>query len=150
MAGIIGTNWETCRERGKDPAGRIAAVCTIAGPQGPDVAAMMVGAGWALANRRVASDYVTDEARARRGRKGVWRGDFIRPWDWRRGIRLSVNDDKPGACLIKGDIARRNTRVYHVPGGRHYARTRIDPAHGERWFCSETEARAAGWQRSRR
>jgi endonuclease YncB( thermonuclease family) len=150
LSGIIGTNWITCRERGKDPAGGIVAICTIAGPQGPDVDAMMVASGWALADRRVATDYVTDEAGARRGRQGVWRGDFIRPWDWRRGIRLSVRDSQPGACLIKGDIARRNARIYHVPGGRHYARTRIDPRSGERWFYSETEARAAGWQRSRR
>jgi hypothetical protein len=35
---MIGANWVTCRERGKDPAGGIVAICTIAGPQGPDVA----------------------------------------------------------------------------------------------------------------
>lgn len=57
---------------------------------------------------------------------------------------------KPG-CNIKGNISlNTGERIYHVPGGYHYTPTRIDLIKGERWFCSETEARAAGWRRSRR
>lgn len=55
-----------------------------------------------------------------------------------------------GECLIKGNISRSGERIYHVPGGRWYDVTRIDRLRGERWFCSEAEARAAGWRRSRR
>ena len=51
-------------------------------------------------------------------------------------------------CDIKGNISD-NGRIYHLPGGAHYARTRIDEAKGERWFCSESEARAAGWRPAR-
>ena len=40
--------------------------------------------------------------------------------------------------------------IYHVPGGALCAKMRIDTAKGERWFCSEAEARAAGWQRAKR
>ncbi len=54
------------------------------------------------------------------------------------------------ACLIKGNISRSGERIYHVPGGRWYDATRIDPRKGERWFCSEAEARAAGWRRAKR
>ena len=36
------------------------------------------------------------------------------------------------------------------PCGRYYGVTRIDVSKGERWFCSEVEARAAGWRRSRK
>ncbi len=32
-----------------------------------------------------------------------------------------------------------------LPGGAYYNRTRINPAKGERWFCTEEEAQAAGW-----
>jgi hypothetical protein len=39
-------------------------------------------------------------------------------------------------------------RIYHAPGGRWYSRTKINEAKGERWFCSEEEARAAGWRRA--
>ncbi len=150
LAGIVSTNWVVCQERDKDRYGRIVAVCNIAGVQGPDVAAMMVSEGWVLAYRQFSSDYVKDEAGAQRMRKGVWRGDFIRPWDWRKGMRLSDNDSQLRACLIKGNIAYGTTRIHQVPGGRYDVRTRIDPSKGERWFCTETEARAAGWRRSRR
>lgn len=54
---------------------------------------------------------------------------------------------RPG-CDIKGNISG-NGRIYHLPGGAHYARTRIDESRGERWFCSEAEARAAGWRPAR-
>ena len=54
-----------------------------------------------------------------------------------------------GGCQIKGNISRYNDeRIYHVPGGEFYDATRINPAKGERWFCSEEEARSAGWRKS--
>jgi hypothetical protein len=53
------------------------------------------------------------------------------------------------ACNIKGNINTQGERIYHVPGQRYYDETRISFSHGERWFCSEAEARAAGWRRSR-
>lgn len=53
-------------------------------------------------------------------------------------------------CNIKGNInPRTGERIYHVPGQRYYNETQISPQHGERWFCSEAEARAAGWRRAR-
>jgi hypothetical protein len=57
---------------------------------------------------------------------------------------------QPGACLIKGNIGRRGVRIYHVPGGVYYSRTKINQRKGERWFCTEADARAAGWRRSKR
>lgn len=57
----------------------------------------------------------------------------------------------PGSgCNIKGNISiDSGERIYHVPGQRYYDATRISPQHGERWFCSEQEARQAGWRKSR-
>jgi len=52
-------------------------------------------------------------------------------------------------CPIKGNVSiGSGERIYHVPGQRYYDETVIRPEHGERWFCSEAEARAAGWRRS--
>jgi len=51
-------------------------------------------------------------------------------------------------CRIKGNISTGGERIYHVPGQRYYGATRIDVLKGERWFCSEAEARAAGWRRA--
>lgn len=54
-------------------------------------------------------------------------------------------------CQIKGNVSiTTGERIYHVPGGYFYLDTRIDTMHGERWFCTEAEARAAGWRRSKR
>lgn len=52
------------------------------------------------------------------------------------------------ACNIKGNVSTQGERIYHVPGDKYHNETRISASHGERWFCSEEEARAAGWRRS--
>ncbi|AEG04128.1 hypothetical protein [Sinorhizobium meliloti] len=53
-------------------------------------------------------------------------------------------------CDIKGNISiDTGERTFHVPGQRYYSQTRIRPEHGERWFCSEFEAWAAGWRKSK-
>jgi hypothetical protein len=52
-------------------------------------------------------------------------------------------------CSIKGNVSRSGERIYHVSGGRFYDRTKIDEGAGERFFCSEDEAAAAGWRRSK-
>ena len=54
-----------------------------------------------------------------------------------------------GACGIKGNMSISGERIYHVPGQKYYAKTKIDPRNGERWFCSEAESRAAGWRKSK-
>jgi hypothetical protein len=53
-------------------------------------------------------------------------------------------------CPIKGNISKNTgERIYHVPGQEYYARTRIDWLFsGERWFCSEADARLAGWRKA--
>jgi hypothetical protein len=52
-------------------------------------------------------------------------------------------------CLIKGNISQTTgDRIYHVPGQKYYEATQIDPSAGERWFCSEDEAKRAGWRKS--
>jgi hypothetical protein len=54
-----------------------------------------------------------------------------------------------GGCLIKGNISQ-NGRIYHVPGSPSYRSTKIDESSGERWFCTEAEAQAAGWRAPKR
>ena len=140
-----------CEERDRD--GRIIAVCRQGGR---DVSAWLVREGWALAYRRYSRAYVEEELAAKAARRGLWRGEFVPPWDWRRGKRLQTanRDDRRvstrdrGTCNIKGNISRNSgRRIYHVPGDPDYARTRISTSRGERWFCTESEARAAGWRR---
>ncbi|WP_025661780.1 hypothetical protein [Rhizobium sp. IBUN] len=52
-------------------------------------------------------------------------------------------------CNIKGNVSiDSGERIYHVPGQHYYEATKISPQYGERWFCSEQEARAAGWRKA--
>ena len=104
-----------------------------------------------MAYRKYSTDYVSHETAAKAGRRGLWRGDFVVPSRWRRGERLeAVAPSAVGECRIKGNVSRSGTRIYHVPGGASYAKTRIDTSKGERWFCSEAEARGAGWRWAKR
>lgn len=64
-------------------------------------------------------------------------------------IAPSIQAQEASACNIKGNVSTRGERIYHVPGQKYYQETRISASHGERWFCSEEEARAAGWRKSR-
>jgi hypothetical protein len=58
----------------------------------------------------------------------------------------ATSESHRNGCDIKGNINSKGERIYHVPGGRAYASTLIDATRGERWFCSEAEAQAAGWR----
>ena len=150
LAAFIAGRRVECAASDTDRYGRTVAVCSAGGT---DLNAWMVAQGWALAYRRYAEDYVDQEDAAQLARRGIWRGAFVAPWEWRRGKRLAgAREDaaRPQAeCRIKGNISRTGERIYHVPGGRFYARTRIDAAKGERWFCSEQEALSAGWRAAR-
>jgi hypothetical protein len=52
-------------------------------------------------------------------------------------------------CNIKGNI-NTGEKIYHIPGQEHYDETRVNLLTGERWFCNEAAAWAAGWRRALR
>lgn len=57
---------------------------------------------------------------------------------------------QPG-CVIKGNISiETGNKLYHLPGMEDYESTIIDPATGERWFCTESEAISNGWRKAPR
>ena len=51
---------------------------------GFDIAANMVHTGWALAYRPESTAYVETEKKAKKARRGLWKGDFTLPWEWRK------------------------------------------------------------------
>jgi hypothetical protein len=54
-------------------------------------------------------------------------------------------------CDVKANISSNTgERIYHVPGQKYYSQTKISWLAGERWFCSEAAARAAGWRKALR
>lgn len=70
-----------CEIVAQDRYGRPVAKCFS--PNGVDIGRRMVAAGWALAYRKYALDYADAEAKARKAKRGLWRGSFIKPWEWR-------------------------------------------------------------------
>lgn len=81
---LIGNELPRCTERDRDSYGRSVAVCTVGGRE---LNRAMVAEGWAIAFTRYSRDYVGDEATARRARRGLWRGRFERPDQYRAGQR---------------------------------------------------------------
>lgn len=152
LADFIGARPISCGQTDIDRYQRIIAICSV---NGIDMNAWLVEQGHALAYRQYGRDYVAQEDRAREAGRGIWAGEFVPPWEWRRGVRLaqvqatgSTHTANRYDCRIKGNISK-NGRIYHVPGSRHYDRTKIDTSKGERWFCSVEEAVRAGWRAPR-
>ena len=112
-----------------------------------DVGKAMVLDGMALAYRQYSTRYVADEELAQQAKRGLWSGTFVAPWQWRKNKWKTTGDTSPSSdCPIKGNISSDGTRIYHAPWSRAYGKTRIDESKGERWFCDEAEALAAGWR----
>jgi endonuclease YncB( thermonuclease family) len=150
LRNLIGDRTVTCTKRDVDTYGRIVAVCRSGAA---DLGAEMVRLGFATAYRRYSNDYVDEENEAHSARRGIWAGEFTNPEDYRHD-ETPTQRDRPAApqrsprddCTIKGNINDKGDHIYHVPGSPSYDDTRIDESKGERWFCSEAGARAAGWR----
>ena len=74
----------TCRPKGTDQAGETIGRCAA---DGFDVGGNMVHTGWALADRKSGQRYLDIEIRAQKAKRGMWKGTFVTPWDWRAGKR---------------------------------------------------------------
>ncbi|MDQ2092900.1 thermonuclease family protein [Rhodalgimonas zhirmunskyi] len=136
-----------CKVEGTDRYDRTLARCRVSGR---DMGEVLVSEGLAFAYRKYSRDYVALEEAARRRDVGLWTMQVQSPAAWRKAHRLASAQTPPkAACVIKGNINRKGEHIYHLPHQRYYGDTRISPAKGERWFCSESEARAAGWRKAR-
>ncbi len=150
-----------CRGQGRDTFGRVLAVCSAGYDE---LNKTMVEQGWATAFRKYSDAYVAPETRARQARIGIWGSSFFPPEEYRaanrpaeiaeQAARPATLRSRPQArpataspssgCNIKGNHSRRGDWIYHMPGMPYYAQTRP-----EAMFCTEAEAQAAGYRRSR-
>ena len=98
-------------------------------------------------NRRYHQQILGAEGKAREDGAGLWglcdvEANRVEP---ERELDTESFSDE---CVIKGNISKKYTKDYFLPGCPNYKRVKIDPRKGEEWFCSEEEAEEAGWQRS--
>lgn len=173
----IGTQAVTCSVKNQDQYGRNVSVCTMGGGgllgSAPlELNTWLVENGLAVAYRQYGKEYIPLEEQAKAQRKGVWEGPFTPPADWRKQQKAGGGGAAPvaavaqlasrpvaaqapdpacpgGALPIKGNISSSGEKIYHVPGGRSYNLVKIEVSSGEKFFCDEAQAQAAGWRASK-
>ncbi len=122
----------------------VTGACTAAGK---DLAEALLSQGYVLAQPDAYPIYKSAQAAAQEGELGLWRGDFVRPEDWRRGARLPGESTDTVSCVVKGTVTAEEQKIFYIPSDEDYNAIAIDPARGERMFCSDDEAILAGWTR---
>jgi endonuclease YncB( thermonuclease family) len=172
LASLIGGRPVRCEDLGVDAATRKRHVglCTVEG-ETTSLNQLLVRQGFALNFEPSAKGrFREDEAGAKDNRRGLWKGCFVAPQEFRGGrkdgallggscrtdkdreIRAALFPEEsamPSGCSIKGKFAVRarvtgNVGIYHLQACRSYpAMTKPD-----RWFCSEDDAQAAGFRKA--
>lgn len=68
----------------------------------------------------------------------------------KRGIWSTECTNARVGCTIKGNYHKGTKQhVYHLPNCYNYGQISINPNESDRWFCTEEEAAAAGFTKSR-
>ena len=147
----------TCHDLGERSYNRVVARCEL---DGADLGAVLVAQGIVRACPRFAlrhphsRGYMSLEGQAVAARIGIHDGQTpplagFCGTDRAQATPPAGSQPPVADCPIKGNISA-NGRIYHMPGQRDYDRTVIHTERGQRWFCSEAEAQAAGWRPARR
>jgi endonuclease YncB( thermonuclease family) len=131
-----------CELRGSDEAGRALGTCTV---RGKDLAASLVREGAVFAAGGLLASYRDEEKQAMAERAGLWQGEVERPSEYRAKLWEAAKRTAPDECPIKGQVSS-NGKYYLVPWSPNYTRAQVRAQRGDRWFCSEREALAAGWK----
>ena len=161
-----------CDDLGPDKAHRKRrlGLCTVQG-ETSSLNQQLIRLGFAMNFQPSAkSQFDQDQAAAKDDRKGIWKGCFVAPQEFRLGKKdgallggaYRADKDReirsvlfpehlamPPRCSIKGKFAVRarvtgHVGIYHLQGCRSYpALTQPD-----RWFCSEDDAQAEGFRRA--
>jgi len=172
LASLIGSHDVRCEDLGTDVTYTKwhVGICT-AGEDATSLNQLLARRGLAVNSASAGqSRFGDDETDAKTNRRGLWKGCFIAPQDFRAGrkdgplLGSACRADKdreiravlfpqepamPSGCGIKGKYALRarvtgNIGIYHLQACRSYpAMTNPD-----RWFCSEDDAKAAGFRKA--
>jgi endonuclease YncB( thermonuclease family) len=169
---LIGGRTVHCDDLGVDKIfkRRHLGLCTIEG-EATSLNQQLVRQGLALSADGSGKNQFSEDAKAARdAKRGLWKGCFAAPQDFRsgkkdgallgaacradrdaeiRGVLFPDDPAMPGTCSIKGKFAARarftgNIGIYHLQGCLSYAGT----TKPDRWFCSEDDAQAAGFRRA--
>jgi endonuclease YncB( thermonuclease family) len=169
LAALMRDRAVRCDDKGPDPVypTRRIGACWVEGDD-LNLNQRLVREGWALNFEPYAKHrFKADQDDAQDNRRGLWKGCFSTPQDLRRwnksktrllgsscpsdarNLLFPDNPTMPPGCSIKGKIALRakitgHRGIYHIEGCRSYRNT----TKPNRWFCTEQEAKAAGFRKA--
>ncbi len=79
---------------------------------------------------------------ASRTKRGLWGACDYEPGEHSQKNVLPEN----AKCVIKGNMSEMEFgKTYFVPECNNYGQVKIDPSRGEKYFCSESDAKKAGF-----
>lgn len=172
LVALIGKREVRCEDLGEDKVYRNcrSGVCTVAG-EPISLNQAVVRSGFAVSSGLAAKvGFKDDETMAKDKKLGLWKGCFVAPQEFRRrdetgallGASCPADKDHalrealfpadltmPSGCNIRAKLARRahvtgHVGIYHTLQCQGYA---TQPA-PDRWFCTEADARAAGYRKA--
>lgn len=90
-------------------------------------------------NVRYVDEFRVVQEKAQKQGVGIWSIE-----NYATANKPSESEQQSSECLIKGNITSKGDRIYHILGGRYYDQTKP-----EKWFCTEQEAEAEGFRKSK-
>jgi endonuclease YncB( thermonuclease family) len=153
LAKLIANRAVQCEDKGPDKVhrDRRIGICTF---EGMELNKWLVREGWAVNFEPYAKGrFLRDQADAAKNRRGIWKGCFAAPTDWRHWKKDAPlmgsacprdATERIFDCRIKG---HQRSKKYHHPGCPSY--DSISTKNVAKMFCSEDEARAEGYTRRR-
>ncbi len=82
LAALAGKGELACAAHATDNFGRAVSTCSVKGLE--DIGAALVEQGWAVSgDGEREGDYVSQQQAAQQAKRGIWRGSFERPAQWR-------------------------------------------------------------------
>ena len=81
LINLINKHEIKCLIKGNDRYKRLIGTCFI---KDLNINSWLVKNGWAVAYRKYSNEYIAEEKWAKNNLKGLWQGEFLEPWKWRK------------------------------------------------------------------
>lgn len=95
LVALVGKGDLVCEPHATDNFGRAVSTCSVKGVE--DLAAALVAQGWAVSgDGEREGSFLTEQQAAQAARRGIWRGSFDRPAEWRAAHPRSAPSASPG------------------------------------------------------